>query len=309
MNLITGKKGFIGRHLALSLAKRKKNFFNIDLKKNTNKLYKYPKLIIFLLSFVNKGNNLFNKNNLIYLRFIKFLKIQKNIKEIYFSNSIHVKEKNNEYTNSKNFFSKKLSNYCKKEKIKFYNLILPNIYGEYGRPNYNSVVSTICNNIIKKNKLTKVSKKKVKYYYIDDVVRKFFLKKNISIKSMNISSKSLEKKMDLIWKEFNTKNLIPKNINDLRLFSCLLSATNSFIIKNNLKYALNKKTNKNNFFTIFILFGNFKVSIINKFNNEFQKKNINTFRKKVYFLIPKYFELKILKVKSKSYFKKIYIYI
>ena len=52
-----------------------------------------------------------------------------------------------DYGKSKKLCEKILLNHSKKNKSKVCIFRLPNIFGKWSKPNYNSVVSTFCNNI------------------------------------------------------------------------------------------------------------------------------------------------------------------
>jgi UDP-2-acetamido-2,6-beta-L-arabino-hexul-4-ose reductase len=61
-------------------------------------------------------------------------------------NSTHI-DRTSGYGLSKKQASKTMESACQKGGWFYFDLILPGVFGEFGRPNYNSVVSTFCNNI------------------------------------------------------------------------------------------------------------------------------------------------------------------
>lgn len=65
---------------------------------------------------------------------------------IVFSSSIQA-EMDNPYGKSKNIAENILLNYQNKTKANVYIFRLPNVYGKFAKPNYNSVVATFCHNI------------------------------------------------------------------------------------------------------------------------------------------------------------------
>ena len=67
---------------------------------------------------------------------------------VVFSSSIHV-DRNTAYGRSKKHAGELLEAWSSRSGGKFTNLILPHVFGELGRPNYNSVVSTFCYRIAK----------------------------------------------------------------------------------------------------------------------------------------------------------------
>ena len=88
---------------------------------------------------------------------------------IVFSSSTQV-NKNNSYGKSKKECEKILLNLKKNNNNKIFILRLPNIYGKWSKPNYNSVVH-FCYNI-SRNKPIYISNpnKKIGLLYIDDLI-------------------------------------------------------------------------------------------------------------------------------------------
>ena len=112
-------------------------------------------------------------------------------KKIIFSSSTQINLKN-PYGKSKKECEKKLIFLSKKTNSQIIILRLPNVFGKWSKPNYNSVISTFCHNIInnKKNRITKPSKI-INFLYIDDLIeiflnylslrkRKFYILKSIN---------------------------------------------------------------------------------------------------------------------------------
>ena len=47
---------------------------------------------------------------------------------------------------------------------------MPNIFGKWAKPNYNSVVATFCFNISRNKKISILSNKEIEFCYIDDLI-------------------------------------------------------------------------------------------------------------------------------------------
>jgi UDP-2-acetamido-2,6-beta-L-arabino-hexul-4-ose reductase len=62
---------------------------------------------------------------------------------VVFSNSTHI-SKDTAYGKSKRDCAELLSAWAKKNQSTFFDLVLPHVFGEFGKPFYNSVVSTFC---------------------------------------------------------------------------------------------------------------------------------------------------------------------
>ena len=176
--LITGSNGFIGRNLKFSLLEKNFNIFEFNRNDNLNKLENLIEKsdIIFHLAGENrpKKTKLFKVNNIeLTNKICSILNERKKKLKIIFTSTTQIK-KNNLYAKSKLECEKILIKYKKQTNNSISILRLPNVYGKWSKPNYNSVVATFCYNIIR-NKKIKVHNKKnyVNLYYIDDLLNKF----------------------------------------------------------------------------------------------------------------------------------------
>jgi len=177
--LITGSKGFIGKNLVNFI---RDNFdFNViefskgeDLKE-LNKKILIANFIIHLAG-VNrpKDETLFAKVNIDLTKYICDYLSKKSLKTpIIFSSSIQASEKNS-YGLSKYTAEELLKNLNKINNNNIFIYRLPGVFGKWCKPNYNSVVSTFCYNVINKKTLTLDNpKKNISLVYIDDVIENF----------------------------------------------------------------------------------------------------------------------------------------
>ncbi len=237
--LISGHTGFLGKHL-LRVLKTNNLDFKIDfLEKNDfrnstilgSKILKND--IIFHFAGVNRDTNekeVFNKNNLINECLLKALmKISFNGKLI-FSSSIQ-EESNTLYGKAKKDARIKFLNLSKELNFKFYGLLLPNIFGPFCRPFYNSFVSTFSSEIIS-NKTPEIEKDiDVSLIYVGDVMDSLIriinsdieinFKENIHIKKVSTVLSKLLKFHD----EYIKRGIIPdiKSHFDLCLFNTFRS--------------------------------------------------------------------------------------
>ena len=174
--IITGSDGFIGKNLIFSL-KESQNFelmlFNRDSK--IEHLYEHlddAELIIHLAGENRpKDENQYNKANVDLTKYICDAALQSKKKiPIIFSSSTQATE-NNKYGISKLRAEKVLEEYANSSQAPVIAIRLCGVFGKWSKPNYNSVISTFCNNIANNlpieindpNKILKLS-------YIDDVV-------------------------------------------------------------------------------------------------------------------------------------------
>ncbi|MEO0289440.1 MAG: NAD-dependent epimerase/dehydratase family protein [candidate division WOR-3 bacterium] len=179
--LVTGSNGFLGKNL-ISFLKQDKNLkiYSFDIENSFDELENILKNnveLIFHLAGVNrpKTNDEFYKGNSDFTKTLVdlVLKYSKNI-PIVFSSSIQV-ELDNDYGKSKKLAEDVLIDYAKKSGAKVYIYRLQNLFGKWGKPNYNSVIATFCYNI-SRNFPIQISNREniVKLLYIDDVVKEFY---------------------------------------------------------------------------------------------------------------------------------------
>ena len=162
MNIaITGSNGFIAKNLIHRLNETKK--FNIlSISRNTKQTDFKKKIIdadlIFHLAGVNRptNNKEFKQNYLLTDKIVDIIIKSKKKTPIIFSSTTQVLNKKS-YGVSKKKSEKILIQLKKRNKNCICILRLPNIFGKWAKPNYNSVVATFCDNIIK-NKKSKVNK-------------------------------------------------------------------------------------------------------------------------------------------------------
>ena len=174
--IITGSDGFIGKNLIFSL-KESQNFelvlFNRDSK--IEHLYDHlddAELIIHLAGENRpKDENQYDKVNVDLTKYICDAALQSKKKiPIIFSSSTQATE-NNKYGISKLRAEKVLEEYADSSQAPVIAIRLCGVFGKWSKPNYNSVISTFCNNIAKNLPIEiNDSNKILKLSYIDDVV-------------------------------------------------------------------------------------------------------------------------------------------
>jgi len=177
--LVTGSEGFIGKNLITRLQELDsvvtKSF---DKEDNIETLKKYLQEsdFIFHLAGVNRPEKVeeFKKVNAGLTKDIINLleEIGKKI-PVVITSSIQA-DLDNPYGKSKKMAEDELIKYSKKNNALVYIYRLPNVFGKWSRPNYNSVVSTFCYNISHNLDITISDPgKELELVYIDDVVDEF----------------------------------------------------------------------------------------------------------------------------------------
>lgn len=177
--LVTGSDGFIGKNLVVALQQLKDvQIRKFDIHDSEALLEKYLNEadIVFHLAGVNRPKNEeeFQKGNTVFTKnIVDLLEKMKKKTRIVFSSSIQAKLRN-PYGISKKKAEDILLAYAKKNEADVYVYRLPNVFGKWCRPDYNSVVATFCNNIARGEDIAiSDNKKKIELVYIDDVVEEF----------------------------------------------------------------------------------------------------------------------------------------
>jgi len=177
--LITGSKGFVGKNLIAEL--RNQGYtdlleFDIDMDKSLLDEYTKSCDFVFHLAGVNRPENQeeFMQGNFGFTsELLDSLRKFNNKVPILISSSIQA-ELNNAYGQSKKAGEDLMFDYGIENNIPVFVYRLPNVFGKWCRPNYNSAVATFCNNIAN-NLPIQVNDPSVimKLVYIDDVVNAF----------------------------------------------------------------------------------------------------------------------------------------
>lgn len=177
--LVTGAKGFIGKNLIAELYNRKYyDVYEYDIDSDISTLDQFARDcdFVFHLAGVNRPQNdeEFMQGNYGFTTvLLNSLKKYNNTAPILITSSIQA-ELDNSYGKSKKAGEEALLSYANETGNKVLIYRLPNVFGKWCRPNYNSVVATFCNNIAN-NLEIKVNDPNVvmNLVYIDDVINEF----------------------------------------------------------------------------------------------------------------------------------------
>ncbi|MBR5496019.1 MAG: capsular polysaccharide biosynthesis protein CapF [Oscillospiraceae bacterium] len=180
--LVTGAKGFVGKNLVAELKnKGYNNIFEYDIDTDPSLLDTYAKEcgFVFHLAGVNRPQNQdeFMQGNFGFTStLLEKLEQNSNKSPILITSSIQA-ALDNPYGKSKKAGEDLICEYALKNSVKKYIYRMPNVFGKWCRPNYNSVIATFCHNIARDLPIT-VSDPSVvlNLVYIDDVVREFIAK-------------------------------------------------------------------------------------------------------------------------------------
>ncbi|OAA90629.1 NAD-dependent epimerase/dehydratase family protein [Clostridium ljungdahlii] len=263
--LVTGANGFVGKNLIAELNNRGYKYI-YKFAKDTDKLLldEYTKdcEFVFHLAGVNrpKSESEFMEGNFgSTLELLKLLKKHNNKVPILITSSVQA-ERNNSYGISKRKAEKLLFDYSNETGTKILVYRLPNLFGKWSKPNYNTVVATYCYNIARgldiqiDNPDTELT-----LCYIDDVLAEFIRalegKYTKQVKYYYISTIYKIKLGDLADTINSLKktreNLSVPNMDD-ELTKKLYSTYLSFLPEGEFSYNLNMKCDDRGSFTEFI---------------------------------------------------------
>jgi len=177
--LVTGSKGFIGKNLITELKNRGyKNIFEFHRDTDKSLLEKYTKEceFVFHLAGVNRpkdGKEFMEGNFGFTSQLLELLKKHNNKAPILLTSSIQA-ERDNPYGKSKKAGEDLVFNYSEETGVKVFVYRLPNVFGKWCRPNYNSAIATFCHNIARDLPITVNDPNVImNLVYIDDVVEEF----------------------------------------------------------------------------------------------------------------------------------------
>lgn len=177
--LVTGAKGFIGKNLTIELKNRKQyNVFECDVDTSREQLAEYAEKcdFVFHLAGVNRPQNaeeFMTGNYGFTTELLDLLAEKTNKSPILMSSSIQA-ELDNDYGKSKKVGEDYVLDYGKRNGVATYVFRLPNVYGKWCRPNYNSAIATFCHNIARDLEIKVNSRDTVlTVVYIDDVLNAF----------------------------------------------------------------------------------------------------------------------------------------
>ncbi|KTD88408.1 NAD-dependent epimerase/dehydratase family protein [Paenibacillus etheri] len=240
--LVTGAFGFIGRNLVATLSRREDiEVLKIGSKNSLNELEEcaIKADFIFHLAGINRPENIedFASGNLGYTeQLIKLL--NKNTKKtpIVLTSSIQA-ERSNPYGTSKFAAEKTVSHYGRTVGVNTYIYRLPNVFGKWSKPNYNSVVATWCYNI-SRNIPIQINDPdaEISLVYIDEVIESFInVMDNCEMKNENnytVSPRSFKIKLGDL--ETSIKNF--KDSRDTLIITDLESDFERFLYSTYLSY-------------------------------------------------------------------------
>ncbi len=285
--LVTGSNGFIGQNLLQAL-KRFKNMepLTIDKVDSPDKLESHLKKadFIFHLAGVNRPENTgeFATGNTELTRTITtiLLRLGKT-PGIVFSSTIHANS-DTPYGQSKKKAEGILLDFSQKTGAPVYIYRLPNVFGKWCRPNYNSAVATFCHNISHGLPISiSDPDKEIDLAYIDHVVDAFVNimlnppkhLENLNLEVSRVFRITLGKLVDIIFQFKNMREtLVVPDLSD-ELTKNLYTTYISHLDTKDFSYSLDTKTDQRGSLTELIKSHHFGQMVVSKTNKGFFRGN------------------------------------
>ncbi|RYE56769.1 MAG: SDR family oxidoreductase [Sphingobacteriales bacterium] len=176
---ITGQEGFVGQHLFNTIGLFPDEFervdYHIDFFKDEEKLRSFVSKcdVIVHLAAMNRHNDpevLYQTNIQLVQQLINALELTSSKAHVLFSSSSQ-EERDNLYGRSKKEGRKLLSEWAKKENGTFTGLVIPNVFGPFGHPYYNSFIATFSHQLTHNEQPEIETDGAVKLIYVGDLVK------------------------------------------------------------------------------------------------------------------------------------------
>ena len=177
---VTGSNGFIGWHLCrtlelgtnkFELIEFKRDWFNDSIKID---LFVSNCDIIVHLAGLNRHSEesiIYETNVALTVKLVESFKRIGFKGQVIFSSSIQ-EERNNIFGNSKKAVRELFANWADQFNANFHGVIIPNVFGAFGIPFYNSVISTFCHQLVNNESPKIESDATLNLIYINELVKK-----------------------------------------------------------------------------------------------------------------------------------------
>lgn len=249
---ITGQQGFVGSHLYNTIGLFPEEFTRIEFKKEFFEdeilLTEFVEQcdVIVHLAAMNRHNDpqvIYDTNIGLVQKLINALTTTKSKAHILFSSSTQ-EERDNSYGKSKKEGRELMVNWAIENGGKFTGLIIPNVFGPFGHPNYNSVIATFCHKLAH-NDLPKIEiDGELKLIYVGELVAEIveIIRNNKGENQQIVPHTSTSKVSEILsllenYKiQYQEKGEIPaiNNTFELNLFNtyrCYMDIANHFPVK------------------------------------------------------------------------------
>lgn len=249
---ITGQGGFIGKHLYNTLGLYTDEFERINFQReffeDENKLNDFVIQcdVIVHLAALNRHNDpqvIYHTNLRLVQKLVASLKNTGNKAHVLFSSSTQ-ESRDNLYGKSKKEGRELIISWAKESGGKFTGMIMPNVFGPFGHPGYNSVVATFCHKLSRNEKPSIDIDGEMKLIYVGELVDEILseIRKGAGNYELTVANTSEIKVSGLLsllegYKlQYQEKGVIPRLSNsfEIHLFNtyrCYMDISNFFPVK------------------------------------------------------------------------------
>lgn len=237
---ITGQAGFVGTHLYNTLRLQPDKFETVPFEdvwfsdKDALRSFANRCDVIVHLAAMNRHENpqvIYDTNIRLTTELITALEDTGTTPHVIFSSSTQ-EDSNNPYGESKKKGREMIEAWAKKNGASFTGLVIPNVYGEFSRPHYNTFIATFAYKLIHDEQPSILVDNCVKLIYVGSLCRFLISQfKNKGINKIEVPHDCERKVSDILalFGEFNElytkQGIIPslKDQNDINLFNTFRS--------------------------------------------------------------------------------------
>jgi UDP-2-acetamido-2,6-beta-L-arabino-hexul-4-ose reductase len=243
---ITGQSGFIGNHLFYELGlfpeKYERILFNDNYFKELSLLYDFVKQcdVIVHLAAVNRHSDpdeLYRTNIELVNSLINSINKENVRPHIIFSSSSQ-ESSDNPYGKSKLEGRRLFGEWAQEHQASFSGMIIPNVFGPFGLPNYNSFIATFCYKLTHNEKPEIINDNEVNLTYVSSLCKQILadIDETINSDCPIIKEKYIQPDfsrkvseilalLNIFYEQYFQKGVIPSimNVNEINLFNTFRS--------------------------------------------------------------------------------------
>jgi UDP-2-acetamido-2,6-beta-L-arabino-hexul-4-ose reductase len=249
---ITGQAGFVGTHLYNTIGLFPEEFTLVEFQKeyfaDHNKLNSFVAEcdVIVHLAAMNRHSDpqvIYDTNLGLVQKLVKSLQTTNSKSHVFFSSSTQ-EERDNLYGKSKKEGRELMVNWSNNSEGQFTGMIIPNVFGPFGQPNYNSVVATFCHKLSNNEKPVIEVDGDLKLIYVGELVDAIIAEIRSKegkpeILVQHTSESKVSEILTLLEKyksEYQDKGIIPSieslfELNLFNTFRCYMDIKNYFPVK------------------------------------------------------------------------------
>ncbi len=255
---ITGQAGFIGTHLFNFFGLKKEEVIRIPFQdeyfNESEVLEKFASQcdVIIHLAALNRHNDpqtIYDTNMLLVNKLVTAMDKTGSRPHVIFASSTQ-EERDNLFGKSKREGRQILANWAERKKALFTGFVIPNVFGPFGNPYYNSVVATFCHQVTH-NEMPKIEVDgELKLIYIGELVHLFWevimgYQSRVNHHNFKVpytSEKKVSEILDIIRRfksEYYDKGMFPDLKDNLELnlfntFRCYMDIPGHYPVKLNI---------------------------------------------------------------------------